>query len=131
MKPNKDEQPKLSESGTESLRGAEKTSQYDDHRDSGELIGQDGGRGSNQSLGISGTVGAWTGIDQSSESETRDSKKLIDQLDEFFGSYILYVEAHEQRLKTRLDANHEQQKLMKAQFESLKQSLLQLVDQDN
>lgn len=122
------EQPKVNSSGSTSLRGTEEASQRDHNGDSSQFIGSDGITDQYQSLGVGGTVSEGDCEREQFQSQTGSSKKLIDQLEEFFAGYLAYVESHEERLKARLNANYEQQKVMKDQFENLKQSLLQLVD---
>ncbi|MFY7805262.1 MAG: hypothetical protein ACOVQ7_17730 [Limnoraphis robusta] len=122
------EQPEVNSSGSTSLRGTEEASQRDHNRDSSEPFGSNGFTNQYQSLGVGGTASEGNCEREQLEGETGSGKKLIDQLEEFFAGYLAYVESHEERLKARLNANYEQQKTMKDQFENLKQSLLQLVD---
>ena len=122
------EQPKVSSSGSTSLRGTEEASQCDHNRDSDKPFGSNGFANQHQSLGVGGTASEGNCEREQFQGETGGGKKLINQLEEFFAGYLAYVESHEERLKARLDANHEQQQVMKDQFENLKQSLLQLVD---
>ncbi|MEB3282373.1 MAG: hypothetical protein VKK42_25995 [Lyngbya sp.] len=122
------DQSKVTESGSPSLRRTEETSQCNDYGNGSELTGSDGISNPNQSLGVSRAIGEGDCQREQLKSTTGSGKKLIDQLEDFFGGYLTYVQSHEERLKARLDANLEQQKMMKEQFENLKQSLLQLVD---
>ncbi|MCG5058438.1 MAG: hypothetical protein KA714_10665 [Limnoraphis sp. WC205] len=128
MAENENEQLQAFASGPQSVWRTEETGQCNHHRDGGQFIGSNGFANSDQPLGIGGTIGEGNCQREQLEGETGSGKKLIDQLEEFFSGYLAYVESHEERLKARLNANHEQQKVMKDQFENLKQSLLQLVD---
>ena len=122
-------EPILNPSGSASIRGAEEVCNSYGDRNSDQSPGQYGSSSQIEQIGASRTVGEGIDIDQSIAGEDRSGKKLIDQLEAFFARQLAYVEAHGDRLKARLEENQEEQRIMKEQFERLKQSLLQLVQE--
>jgi hypothetical protein len=129
MTENENEQLQASTSRSPSIWGTQEAGQCHHYGDGDQFIGSDGIADPDQPFGVGGAIGEGNCQREQLEGETGSSKKLIDQLEEFFSGYLAYVESHEERLKARLNANHEQQKVMKDQFENLKQSLLQLVQE--
>lgn len=128
---HQNEQSETTTSGSPGLWGTEETGQCDNYGDGSQSIRSNGIPNQYQSFGAGRTTGEGNRECEEFKGETGSGKKLIDQLEDFFGGYLAYVESHEERLKARLDANLQQQKTMKEQFEGLKQSLLQLVDTDS